>query len=59
MATDFPKVTQLTWFLNNKVEEGINADWDLGTQSQIDAWVAGYNEFKGITGTQVYHYDPL
>jgi Ser/Thr protein kinase RdoA (MazF antagonist) len=49
----------MTWFLISKTEEGITTDWDLDNQSQIDAWVAGYNEFKNITGTTVNHFDPL
>jgi Ser/Thr protein kinase RdoA (MazF antagonist) len=49
----------MTWFLISKNEEGINTDWDLDDPSQIKEWVAGYYEFRDITGTTVNHYDPL
>jgi hypothetical protein len=55
LALYFPRVTQLTWFMETKIEEGIETDWDIDTPAQVKSWVDGYNRFLNYTGTVVTH----
>eukprot|EP00612_Vaucheria_litorea_P003972 CAMPEP_0171460858 /NCGR_PEP_ID=MMETSP0945-20130129/5560_1 /TAXON_ID=109269 /ORGANISM="Vaucheria litorea, Strain CCMP2940" /LENGTH=583 /DNA_ID=CAMNT_0011987133 /DNA_START=94 /DNA_END=1845 /DNA_ORIENTATION=+ len=49
IALDFPRITQVTWFLYNKDEEGMLLDWDLNTDEQKQAFKDGFLELKELT----------
>lgn len=49
IAVDFPLINQVTWFFSNKVEEGVDLTWDLGSQAQIDAYANGYRNMVNTT----------
>mmetsp|Transcript_19226 Transcript_19226/g.27035 ORF Transcript_19226/g.27035 Transcript_19226/m.27035 type:complete len:457 (-) Transcript_19226:69-1439(-) len=49
IALDFPRVTQFTWFLTNKYEEGTTLDFDLNTDEQKTAFKEGFLELKELT----------
>lgn len=47
IAQDFPRVTQVTWFLLNKVVNGVTWNWDLNTPEEKDSFKRGMAILKG------------
>lgn len=45
LATEFPRVTHINWFFENKWD----GNWDLNTDAEIAAWKNGYWSFKDQT----------
>jgi len=49
IALDFPKVVQLTFFMDNKINEGTLTDWDLNTDADKEAFIDGFLNMKELT----------
>lgn len=41
IVNDFPRVSQITWFLLNKTVSGVSWDWDLNTVEERDSFSRG------------------
>lgn len=49
VAEDFPRVTQVTWFLLNKVVNGVTWNWDLNNSEEKDSFRRGLTVLGGDT----------
>ena len=47
IVSDFPRVSQVTWFLRNKVVDGKSWDWDLNTPEDKDSFRRGMDLVTG------------
>ncbi|KAG5181826.1 glycoside hydrolase superfamily, partial [Tribonema minus] len=49
IALDFPRVTEVTFFMLNKVNEGVYTDWDLNTWEEVDGFIEGFRTLRALT----------
>ncbi len=47
LARDYPRVSQVTWFLNNKTVNGLLWDWDLNSAEEKDSFRRGTAVLNG------------
>ncbi len=50
MAEDFPRLTMISWFMENKNAGGQDEGFDLNSEAEIRAFRDGLNDFRDRTG---------
>ena len=50
IVDDFPRITQVTFFFYDSVENNVMTTFDLQNSAEISAFTAGYNNMRATAG---------